>query len=371
MNILVLSWRDPKHPLSGGAEQVMHEHMRGWIAGGHTVVLFSSYFKGAKRTEILDGVEIIRRGPQLLGVQMEAFFWYLFGNHPKFNLVIDQFHGIPFFTPLYMKGKKLAVIQEVTKKVWFLNDLPKPINWFVAFTGYISEPFVFLLYKNIPFMTGSNSAREDLVKIGIPEKNVTIIPHGIILSLPKIWPKKEKKFTVTYLGALAKDKGIEDAIRMFSILRKGDFNFWVVGKAGRGYDKYLFSLAKSLEVYEKIKFWGFVSQSEKFELLAKSHLLINPSIREGWGLVNIEANSVGTSVVGYKSQGLVDSIKNNVSGILCEENTPESLAKNVLKILSNKRKYNEIRRSAIKWSKNFSWEKSKKMSLDLIEELAL
>jgi len=34
MNILVFSWRDPKHPTAGGAEQVMHEHMKGWIAAG-------------------------------------------------------------------------------------------------------------------------------------------------------------------------------------------------------------------------------------------------------------------------------------------------------------------------------------------------
>ena len=42
MRILVFSWRDPKHPLAGGAEQVMHEHMKGWIEAGHKVTLFSS-----------------------------------------------------------------------------------------------------------------------------------------------------------------------------------------------------------------------------------------------------------------------------------------------------------------------------------------
>jgi len=48
MNILVFSWRDPKHPLAGGAEQVMHEHMKGWVGAGHKVTLFTSHFSGGR-----------------------------------------------------------------------------------------------------------------------------------------------------------------------------------------------------------------------------------------------------------------------------------------------------------------------------------
>src|SRR5438105_1714009 len=97
--ILVLSWRDPRHPLAGGAEQVMHEHMKGWIAAGHTVTFFSSRFIGAKSEEDLDGVKIIRKGSQYLTCHIAAFFWYLFGKHEEFDLVVDEFHGWPFFTP--------------------------------------------------------------------------------------------------------------------------------------------------------------------------------------------------------------------------------------------------------------------------------
>ena len=86
MNILVFSWRDLKHPLAGGAEQVMHEHMKSWVAAGHKVTLFSSYFSGAKREEVVDGVETLRKGCQLGGVHIAAFFWYVFKNHKKCNI---------------------------------------------------------------------------------------------------------------------------------------------------------------------------------------------------------------------------------------------------------------------------------------------
>src|SRR3989339_1635231 len=102
MNILVFSWRDPKHPNRGGAEQVMHEHMKGWLEADHKVTLFSSEYPGSVSKEVLDGVRIVRGGSQYLGVQFEGFKYYL-ANKEQFDLVVDQFHGIPFFTPLYVK----------------------------------------------------------------------------------------------------------------------------------------------------------------------------------------------------------------------------------------------------------------------------
>ncbi len=370
MNILVFSWRDPKHPLSGGAEQVMHEHMKGWVESGHKITLFSSYVNGLPKEEVLDGIKIIRSGKQLVGVQINAFFWYLFREHDKFDLVVDQFHGLPFFTPIYVRIPKLAVIQEVTGNVWFLNHLPKPFNWIIGLAGYVTEPIYFWFYRGVQFMTGSNSAKEDIIKMGIPAKNIHIIPHGVIIPKLKISRKKEKIKTIVFLGALARDKGIEDALRVFAILdKKGKFNFWVIGKVGKDYDTHLNDLCKQLGIYEKVKFWGFVSQKEKFELLAKSHVLVNPSVREGWGLVNIEANSMETPVVAYNSPGLVDSVKDEVSGVICKENTPLELASNVDRILSSSEEYGKLQIGALKWSRNFTWKKARKESIELIESL--
>lgn len=190
MRILVFSWRDPKHPLAGGAEQVMHEHTKGWVAAGHKITLFAAHFKGAPREELLDGIKVMRWGYQLLGVHTAALFWYLFSRHPRFDLIVDQFHGIPFFTPFYVRAKKLAVLQEVAKEVWLMNHLPKPFNFIVGWIGYLTEPLVFLIYRRVPFMAGSQSAKEDLVKFGIPADNVTVVPHGIIMPKHEIRPAK-------------------------------------------------------------------------------------------------------------------------------------------------------------------------------------
>lgn len=370
MNILVFSWRDPKHPLAGGAEQVMHEHMKGWIKAGHKITLFSSTIKGLEKEEVLDGVRIIRAGYQYLGVQIYGFFYYL-SHKPEYDFVVDQFHGLPFLTPLYVSTRKLAVIQETARKVWFLNPFPWPINWLIGFLGYIGEPFIFLLYRSSKFMTGSESAKKDVSKLGrIPEKNITVIPHGVIVDKTKLGKKRKTK-TITFLGVLSKDKGIEDALRCFSILsRKNNYDFGVIGKPEtEEYFERVKNLVKKLGLQGRVKFWGFVNQQKKFELLSKSHFLINPSVHEGWGLVNIEANSVGTPVIAYNVSGSIDSVKNLVSGILCDKNTPEELAKNVERILSDQITYTKLVKGSLSWSRNFSWRRSTKLSLNLIESI--
>lgn len=371
MNILVFSWRDIKHPKAGGAEQVMHEHAKGWVSVGHKVIHFSSKMDGLLKSETIDGIVFVRAGYQYLGVQIAGFFYYL-KNRKRIDFVVDEFHGVPFFTPLYAREPKLAVIQEVAREVWFLNPLPRPLNWLIGMIGFIGEPLIFLFYRNVQFMIGSESAKQDVSKFRIPLKNITVVPHGVILPKLKAKSKKLKVKTITYLGVLSKDKGIEDAIRCFKILDGlGDFKFWVIGKPETyTYGEKVKNLVSKLKLEGQVKFWGFVTQEKKFELLAKSHVLVNPSVHEGWGLVNIEANSVGTPVVAYKSAGLVDSVNDGVSGIFCREKTPQAMAEALYSLLTNTKRLAKISTTAIFWSKQFSWAKARAQSLKLIGNMA-
>lgn len=371
LNILILSWRGPGHPNAGGAEISTHEHVKGWVKAGHSVTLFTSSYQGAKKEEIIDGVKILRRGRQVFGVQWQAFNWYIFKAHPKFDLVIDQFHGIPFFTPLFVKEKKLGFIHEVAKEVWRLNPWPKPMFFIPAILGTLIEPLIFkFLYRKIPFMTVSNSTKEDLVDWGIPEENITIVHNGI--NVPKIKiPKKESKETLIFLGALSEDKGIKDALEVFSqVDKRGNFQFWIVGKSDSKFLELLKKQSKELNLNKKIKFWGYVSEDKKFELLARAHVLVNPSTREGWGLVVIEAASVGIPTVAYDVSGLRDSIVNGRTGILCKKRNTLNLTEAVMELINDKIRYAGISKQAFLWSKNFNWEKSSKMSLDLINRIA-
>ncbi len=370
MRILVLSWRDLRHPSAGGAEYVMHEHMKGWVKAGHSVTHFSSYLKGKPREEEIDGVRIVRRGYQYIGVQAAAFLYYL-KNRKSYDFLVDEFHGIPFFTPLFSRKPKIAVIHETARNVWFMNPLPFPISIVVGIMGFLLEPLFFLFYRNTSFMTVSNSTKRSLCLMGIPEKNITIIYNAVDVDVSKYKNYlKECEYTISYLGALSKDKGVEDAVKCFFYLKKkGIESFWVIGKAvTKEYERKLRVLVKKYGLVKNVKFWGYVDEDKKYELLRRCHILINPSMREGWGLVNVEANIMGTPVVAYKSPGLIDSITVD-SGVLVDENTPSALAQAVFELLRDRDRYERLCRGAKEWSKKFNWEESRSQSLRLIENI--
>jgi len=368
MNILVLSWRDIKHPLAGGAEKVAFKHMKFWVDNGHNVTLFSSKTKKSKIEENIEGIKIIRKGYQYLGVQLAAFFYYK-KNKKNIDFIVEEFHGIPFFTTLYSRKPKIAVIYEVARNVWFMNPFVFPIKQIIGLVGFVFEPFVFIFYKKTKFVTISNSTKKDLVKFGINSKNIEIIYCGFT-------PKKLKKFikekvkTITFLGVLSKDKGIEDALKVFKELNNFDhYQFWILGK---GEEKYVEKLKKfcAKNKIDNVKFWGFVDEDKKYELLGRSHVLINTSFREGWGLVNIEANSVGVPVVAYDAKGIVDSVVDKENGIIIKKRNHQKMAKTINNLLQDESLYKKYSKNSFLWSKNFPWEKSLNKSLAILDKLS-
>ncbi len=364
MRILILNWRDLRHPLAGGAEISTHEHAKNWAKAGNEIIQFSSSFKGAKKKEVIDGIKIIRRGNHYT-VHLWAFIYYLCVLRGKIDLIVDEFHFIPFFSPIYSKCKKLVFIHETAKELWFKNQF-FPIN----ILGFFLEPFFFKLYRNTCFMTVSKSTKKDLIEFGILPKNINIIHNGIEKTESK--EEKEKKPTVIYLGRLAKDKGTEDALLSLKklIYFFPNVNLWIVGREEKkGYLKKLQKKAESFRIEKNVTFFNFVSQEKKFDLLKRAWVLVHPSVKEGWGLTIIEAASQGTPSVSYDILGLRDSIIEGKTGLLVKNKNPEGLAEKINVLFNDKLLYNQMSNSAVLWSKNFSWKKSTQESLNLINKI--
>lgn len=361
MNILILNWRDPKNPKSGGAEIVTLQHAKAWVKKGYNVIWISSKFNGSKDKDKIDGVSIVRRGG-FISVYLFAPFFYLFSK-VKFDLVIDEIHGLPFFTPIYVRVPKIAFIHEVADEIWDYM-FPFPINYF----GKLIEPLYFKLYRNIMFWTDANSTIDDLVEKGIKRKNCLAINCPIkFKSLDKL-PVKETDPTFIFVSRVVKMKGIEEVIKaFFYILRqKKNAKLWIVGDGNKKYVEKLKRNMMSYSIGPRVKFFGRVNETQKKELLKRAHLLLHASIKEGWGLVVIEAASQATPAVVYNVAGLKDSVKNNKTGIVLRQNNAKELAKQAILLLDNKVKYLNFQKNALAWSKSLTWEKATDQSIKLI-----
>src|SRR5689334_19778644 len=100
MRFLMLNWRDPRNPLSGGAERVTLGYLSALARRGHEVYWFTYDFPDAPPEEIIEGVHILRSGQKSRAIR-DAIRWYR--RQPRFDLVIDQHHGIPWYAPWWSR----------------------------------------------------------------------------------------------------------------------------------------------------------------------------------------------------------------------------------------------------------------------------
>jgi glycosyltransferase involved in cell wall biosynthesis len=107
-----------------------------------------------------------------------------------------------------------------------------------------------------------------------------------------------------------------------------------------------------------VTFFGHVSNDVKYDLLSRSHLVLVPSMREGWGLIVTESNAMGTPVVAYDVNGLRDSVIEGRNGILVKDKNPESLSNSALRILTDKTMLRRLSLNALEYSREFNWDKT-------------
>jgi glycosyltransferase involved in cell wall biosynthesis len=349
MRFLMLNWRDPKNPISGGAERVTLAHLLALVERGHEVVWYTYDFPGGAREEMFNGIKIVRGGNKANSI-FKAMAWYR--KQEKFDLVIDQHHGLPWFAPWWCKTNCVAYIHEVLGPIW-RSFYPWPLSTI----GRWQERWTHWLYRNVPFWTPSDSTKIDLQAHGI--RDVSVIPNGSD-TVPLAF-LEEKPLTIPLhlicVSRMAPNKRVEHAIQAVKVLtdRKIDVRLKIVG--GGESKSGLEQLTKTLGLEEKVRFTGSLAEDAKNAELRQAHFLIHTSLREGWGLNVIEANAMGTPAAVYPVGGLVDSTVPGKTGLVTKVETPESLADALTEIVKDPGVYTRYRINAWERSKTFSWPK--------------
>lgn len=361
MRILILNWRDPLNPRSGGAEIVTMELAKQWMKQGYSVTWYSSRFTNSTKRTNFHGIKIERYG-NYFTVYMLAPIYYLI-NRKRFDIVIDQIHGLPFLTPLYVGKPVLVIIHEVAGAIWD-NMFIFPISKI----GKLAELLYFIFYRGTDFMVPSKSTRHELLDKGISRKKITIFNCGVN-SLPLQHYPKENDPTFIFVNRLVRMKGVENVINSFPYILETlpNSKLWLVGGGEPEEVRRLKKIVARKRLTKRITFYGRVSEEKKFELMRRAHIMLHASVKEGWGLVVIEAGSQKTPSVVYNVGGLRDSVKDGETGIIVGKNSPEFLAKGATSLFKNKKLYTQMQNNAYKWAKGFTWENCAKPSLKIFK----
>ena len=364
MNILALNWEDLSNPQAGGAEVHLQEILKRIARQGHHVTLLCSGYPDSIPSEEVDGIKIVRRGSRFNFNFVAPFALKSLLREGKWDIVIEDINKIPFYTPLYHKLPLLVVIPHL-----FSDSVFKEINFVLGLYIYLSEKPISWLYQGFQTMVISESTKEDLVKRGLPPEYIHVVHCGIdqnhyrfSSSIPK-YPAP----TVIYLGRLKKYKSIDQLLRAFALTLKTipDARLMVVGEGD--YKDELKGLAQRLSLNGKVEFTGFVDEEEKVKRLQQAWVAVYPSLKEGWGLTNIEANACGTPAVASNVPGLKDSVVPGKTGLLYEYGDVTMLSECLVSILSDEKLRQELTQGGLAWAKEFSWDKAAEKTLELME----
>lgn len=312
MRILIFNWKDRAHPLAGGAEIFTEEVAKVLVERGHNVTLFVGAVAGRPEHEMIDGVNVIRQGSRL-GVYRAARRFWSRQARGSYDVVVDEINTRPFLTPRWLRETPVvALIHQLAREIWFY-ETPFPVS---VIGRFALEPWWLRAYRDVPALTVSESSAESLRRHH-RWRDVTVVSEGYTPHpVPEV--PKEVEPTVVFLGRLVAMKRPQDAIRAFGTLteRVPEARLWMIGDGPQ-----LARLRGGAPA--GVTFFGRLRRADLLDRLARAHVLVATSVREGWGLNVSEAAACGTPSIGYSAPGLVDSIA--ASGGALVEPRPTSL----------------------------------------------
>lgn len=188
----------------------------------------------------------------------------------------------------------------------------------------------------------------DLLEVKFKEKVEGVIINGVNFETfyKQTTNRREKKILMPYRPA--KDKGTEDGIKAFIIVKEKHPNVKFV----------LYGVASKEQVPDWITKCGMVSDNELKELYNSSEIFVLPSWVEGFGLPPMEAMACGCAVVATNVGGIPDYAIAGETAMVSPPRNSEALAENIIELLENEEKLRKIAEAGHKHIQQFTWERA-------------
>ena len=261
-------------------------------------------------------------------------------------------------------------------------------------------PYVFSSHSLGVFLEGYNKERVDCEKMVMTSSNfVTASSHyeHVMISenykidenkIKKITPGLDRKIFTPDLnlpreniflsiGRIQEQKRQLETIKFLNNFRKIDSNFlcyFIGGPSGKSGDDYLAELEESVKEFNlesHVEFLGNLSQTKIKDIMNKSKLLIHTSQYETFGLVAIEANSMGVPILSINTGSLIEIIENNKNGYFAEDFMDNHANNFVRDLLNDDDYFNNVMSQCIQKSEKYNWEATADSLLKTYQDVKL
>jgi glycosyltransferase involved in cell wall biosynthesis len=346
--VLLVNWRDTRHPEGGGSERYVERMAEGLARRGYDVTIQCAAHPGAPADEVVAGVRFRRRGGRL-SVYARALV-DIARTRP--DVVVDVQNGLPFFSRLVARCPVLVLVHHVHREQWraVLGPLLGRVGWLVE------SRLAPWLYRRCRYVTVSEVTRTELDRLGVAAARTTVVHNGLD-PVPRTRAERDQDPTIVLVGRLVPHKQVEHAIDAVARLatRWPKLRLEVVGQGW-----WLPNLRRHAElrdVQDRVTLHGWVGERDKHEIIARSWLHVCPSVKEGWGVAIMEAAAHGVPSIAYRSAGgVAESIVDGSTGLLATDF--DDFVRKVDRLLGSAGLRADMGAAGRAWAASFDWERS-------------
>lgn len=359
--MLFLNWRDTGHPEGGGSEVYAEQVCDGLAELGYEVTLLTARYECAAEEEVREsGTRVVRLGGRI-GVYPRAAWAVRAGRVARPDVIVETQNGVPYLAALWAgRATHLILVHHVHREQW-----PVVFGPTVARLGWFIESRVApLVNRRRPYVAVSEVTREELAGLGVGRERVRVVHNGALPPPPHdVGRSPEPQLLV--LGRLVPHKRVELALEVMARLR-AEFPTARLVIAGRGWwENEVRDEVRRLGLEDVVDLVGYVTETERHRLLASSWVSLVPSVKEGWGLVVVEAGMHATPTVAFRGTGgITESIVDGQTGYLAAPDDVDHLTELTRRLLLDRAERERLGKSAEDFASGFTWQHT----VELFEE---
>lgn len=307
----------------------------------------------------------------------------LFWNNPKPDVFFSPTHYAPRFSPVPTVVSVMDLSYLYFPELFNKSDLLQLKSW----TKYSVK-------QARKILTISNSSKDDIIKeYKVASKNVVVTHLGIkepVSFTPHIYSMNELQAKyglsdnyILFVGTLQPRKNIKRLIEAFSKVIKSsirqaqdknvesqkekDLELVIVGRRGWLYEEIL-ETPKKLGIEDRVKFLENVADDELPYFYKNAICFVLPSLYEGFGLPVLEAMKQGCPVITSNISSLPEA--GGDAALYVDPEDIDDIAKKITQLVKDEKLRKELIEKGRAQVKKFSWEKTAKETLAVLEEVA-
>lgn len=168
----------------------------------------------------------------------------------------------------------------------------------------------------------SEFARRSFVEMGVPSEKLHRIPYGVRLDrFRRTGEPPAERFEVLFVGAGTLQKGVPWLLQAFARVKHPHKRLRMVGAMRPEFLQLLPRLPS-----ENVEFLGPVPQIQLPDIMSSSHVMVLPSVQDGFGMVMAQAMACGCPVIGTCNTGAPDLVTEMENGFVVPIRSPEVIA---------------------------------------------